>query len=93
MGKARDGGLTKFREGFEAEDTGVHIPADIRWLDRAKVRARFQANKDGPSSVVAAVLGEAAFSRLCKGGARLLGRRYEVDAFEEAGGQDALCGQ
>ena len=93
MGKARDGGLTKLWEELEAENTGGQIPAEIRWLGGAKVLARFQANKDGSSSVVAVVLGEAAFSRLCKGGVRLLGRRYEVDAFEEAGRPDALCGR
>ena len=51
----------------------------------------FQTDKDGSSSVVAAVLGEATFGRLCKGGVRLLGRRYEVDAFEEAWRPDAFC--
>ena len=50
MGRARDSGLRKLREELEAEDTGVHIPAEIRWLCGAKARARFQANKDGPSS-------------------------------------------
>ena len=91
MGKARDGGLIKLREELEAENSGMHIQAEIRWLGGAKVRARFQANKDGSSSVVAAVLGEATFGRLCKGGVRLLGRRYEVDAFEEAWRPDASC--
>ena len=41
MGKARDGGLRKIREELEAENSGVHIPAEIRWLGGAKVRARF----------------------------------------------------
>ena len=71
----------------------MHIQAEIRWLGGATLRARFQANRDGSSSVVAAVLSEAAFCRLYKGGARLLGRRYEVDTFEEAGRPDALCGR
>ena len=84
LGKVRDDGLVKLREELEAENGGVHIPAEIRWLGGAKVRARFQEKKDGTTSVVAAVLGEATFHRLCKGGVRLLGRRYEVDAFEEA---------
>ena len=93
MGKLRDGGLLKPREELEAENNGMQIPAEIRWLGGAKVRARFQANKDSSSSVVAAVLGEATFGRLCKGGVRLLGRRYEVDAFEEAWRPDASCGR
>ena len=90
MGGTRDGGLRKLREELEAEN-GVHIPAEIRWLGGAKVRARFQASRNGSSSVVAAVLGEATFGRLCKAGVRFLGRRYEVDAFEEAGRPDAFC--
>ena len=40
--------------------------------------------------MVAAVLGEVTFSRLCKSGARLFGRRYEVDAYEEVR-LDAFC--
>ena len=93
MGGARDGGLRKLREELEAENSGVHIPAEIRWLGGAKVRARFQADKDGSSSVVAAVLGEETFGRLCKSRVRLFGRRYEVDAFEEAWKPDAFCSQ
>ena len=30
MGGARDGGLRKFQEELEAENSGVHIPANIR---------------------------------------------------------------
>ena len=59
MGKERDGGLRKLREELEAENSGVRITAEIRWLGGAKVRARFQEKKEGASSVVAAVLGEA----------------------------------
>ena len=64
------------------ENSGVHIPAEIRWLSRAMVRAWFQEKKDG-SPVVAAVLGEATLNRLCRHGVRLFGVRYEVDAYEE----------
>lgn len=49
----------------------------------AKVWARFQETRDGTSLVVAAVLGKATFDRLCRSGVGLLGRRHEVDAFEE----------
>ena len=31
-----DGGLRRLREELEAENDGVRIPADIRWLSRAK---------------------------------------------------------
>jgi hypothetical protein len=90
MGKERDGGLRKLREELEAENSGVQIPAEIRWLGGAKVRARFQERKEGASSVVAAVLGEAAFNRLCRYGIRLLGVKHDVDAYEEVR-PDAFC--
>ena len=83
MGKEKDGGLRKLREELEAENSGVQIPAEIRWLGGAKVRARFQEKEEGASSVVAAVLGEAAFNRLSRYGVRLLGVRHDVDAYEE----------
>ena len=90
MGGTRDGGLRKLREELEAENSGMHMPAEIRWLGGAKARARYQEVQGGTSSVVAAVLGEAIIDRLCKSGARLFGRRYEVDAYEEAR-PDAFC--
>ena len=83
MGKEKDGGLRKLREELEAENSGVQIPAEIRWLGGAKHRARFQEKKEGASSVVAPVLGEATFNRLCRSGVRLLGVRHDVDAYEE----------
>ena len=89
MGKTA-GGLHLLREELEAENSGVSIPADIRWLSRAKVQARYQELKGGTSTVVAAVLGDATFSRVCKSDVRLFGRRYEVEAFEEAR-PDAFC--
>lgn len=92
MGKARNGGLRKLREELEAENGGVYIPAEIRWLDGAKVRARFQEKRDGTSLVVATVLGEATFDRHCKSGVRLFRVRCEVDAFEESR-PDAFCGR
>ena len=91
MGGARDGRLRRLREELEAENSGVHTPAEIRWLGGTKVRARFQANKDGSSSVVAAILGEATSGHLCRSGVRLFRRRYEVDAFEEVWRPDAFC--
>ena len=52
--------------------------------------ARCQEVQGGTSSVAAAVLGEAVFDRLCKSKARLFGRLYEVDSYEEAR-PDAFC--
>ena len=90
MGKERDGGLRKLREELEAENSGIQIPAEIRWLGGAKVRARFQEKKEGASSVVAAVLGEAIFNRLCRYGVRLLGAEHDADAYEKTR-PDAFC--
>ena len=84
------GGLRKLREELDAENVGVQVPADIRWLGGAKVKARFQRKGCGSSSVVAAVLGETVFGWLCRSGVRLPGGRYEVGAFEEER-PDALC--
>ena len=89
MGEAV-GGLRLLRGGLGAGNSGANIPAEVRWLGGTKVGARFQKYKDGTSSVVAAVLGEATFSRLCKSGIHLFGRRYEVEAYEEAR-PDAFC--
>ena len=91
MGKTA-GGLHLLREELEAENSGVCIPADIRWLCRAKAQARFQETRGGTSSVVAAVLGDATFGRVCKSGVHLFGRRYEVEVYEETR-PDAFCSQ
>ena len=53
---------TRLREELEAENGGIDIPAEIRWLGGAKVLARYQEIQGGTSSVVAAVLGEETFS-------------------------------
>ena len=58
--------------------------------ERGESPGSLQKYKDGTPSVVAAVLGEATFSRLCKSGIHLFGCRYEVEAYEEAR-PDAFC--
>ena len=62
MGKEKDGGPRKLREELEAENSGIQIPAEIRWLGWAKARARFQEKKEGASSVMAAALREASLT-------------------------------
>ena len=84
------GGLRLLREELEAENSGVSTPANIRRLSRAKAQARNQELRGGTSSVVAAVLGDATFSRVCRSGVHLFGRRYETEASEEAW-PDAFC--
>ena len=77
-------GLKGLFEELEAENEGVKIPSDLRWLDQASdVRTLFQEMTIPASSVTFAILGEATFTRLCKSELRLLGRRYEVKTFEE----------
>ena len=70
------GGLRLLWEVLEAENSWVSIPAEIRWLSRVKAQARFRELNGGTSSVVAVVLGDAAFGRVCKSGVRLFGQRY-----------------
>ena len=48
MGKARDGGLIKLREELEAENSGMHIPAEIRWLGGPPRREREAAAPEAP---------------------------------------------
>ena len=90
---ARDGGLRKLRDELGVENSRMHIPAEIRWLGGVTVRARFQADRDGSSSVVAAVLGEATFCHLDRAGVRLFRRRYEVGTLGKAGRSDAFYSQ
>ena len=85
------GGLRKPREELEAENEGLRTPAEIRWLGRVvNIRACFDECHDTAATVVAAVLGEATFSRLCRSGERLQDRRHEVEPFEEER-LDAFC--
>ena len=89
MGKTRDGGLVKLQEELEAENSGMDLPAEMRWLGGAKVRARFREKKEGTSSVVASRGGD--LWPPLQGWVRLLGRRCEADAFEEARRPDTFC--
>ena len=84
--KGGSGGLQELRGGLEAGNEGAKVPSEARWLGGARVRER----KPLRSSVVLAVLGEAAAARLCRQGARLAGLRHGVEPFEEAR-PDASC--
>ena len=66
MGRERDRGLRRLHEELEA---GFISQLRSGGWGGAKVRDRFQERKEGSSSVVAAVLGEVTFSRLCRCGA------------------------
>ena len=86
------GGLRKLREEIEAENTGVRVPAEIRWLGGAKVRARFQREGCGSSSVVAAVLSEEVFNQLCKRGVRLPGAATRSILLRKSDQMCCACG-
>ena len=92
VGGAKDGGPQKLWEELEAEKCGVHIPAEIRWLGGAKVRARFQKRREGISSAAVAVQGETTFNRLWRYGVRLFGARYEVDAYRRCDRMPSAAG-
>ena len=88
-------GMEKLREELEAENDWVKITAVVRWLGRtADVRTRYSEEEIEASSVMITflVLGEATFSSLQKSGLRLLGRRYNGEAFEEER-LDMFCGR
>ena len=79
-----EGGLRTLREELEAENEGVLTPSNIRCPDeREDIRPRRLAKEIAAPSVVFAVAGEETFAHLCRTSLRLLGRRYEVELFEE----------
>ena len=77
------GGLKELREELEAENKGVLVPSQIRWLLSVEVRASYRECWTCDSSVVAPVLGGAVFARLYKRRVQLQGHRHRVDAYEE----------
>ena len=85
-------GTEMLREEIEAENEGIRIPPTIRWLSGApSFKARYQKGTIRASSVVLAVADEDTFRLVRKGGLRLQGRRYEVEAYEEVR-LDVVCG-
>lgn len=83
--------MRRLREELEAENEQVSILPAIRRLGRAEdMRNRLKKETIGASSVTFAVLGETTFARLCMRGLRLLGRCYDVEAFE-GDRPDAFC--
>ena len=89
----RGSGSTEIlREELEAENVGIRIPSPIRWLSGApSVKDRHHEGTIKALSVVLAVTDEDTFRLVRKGGLRLQGRRYEVEAYEEVR-PDVRCG-
>jgi hypothetical protein len=87
------GGLRKLREELKAENKGLTIPTEIRWLARNEdIRAKLREGTKEATSVTFAISGEASFAYFRRHGVHLLGERYKVELFEEAR-PDALCGR
>ena len=84
-------GTEKLREEIEAENEGVTIPLVVRWLGKlADIKARAMRGEISASSITFVVRGEGVANRLIKNGLRIIGKIYQVEAYEEAR-PDAMC--
>ena len=78
-------GLEKLREEIEAENEGVEIPMQIRWLGRVPdIKQRSAEGAIRGSSVTFVVRGQPMADKIIKSGLRVAGRQYQVEAFVEA---------
>ena len=85
-------GTEKLREEIEAENEGVTIPLAVIWLGKlADIKARAMRGEISASSITFVVRGEGVANRLIKNGLRIIGKIYQVEAYEEAR-PDAMCG-
>jgi len=90
MGKDTEG-LLKMREKFEAENKGIAIPTQVRWLANPRtIRERRQNGEITTSSVVLVVKGSRLVQSLIKKGIKAAGVWYRVEAFTNAG-PDCRC--
>ena len=90
MGKGTEG-LHKMREEFEAENEGVMIPTQVRWLVNPRTtRERRQNSVITASSVVFVVKGSKVAQNLIKKGIKAAGVWHRVEAFMNAG-PDSRC--
>jgi len=85
MGKGTEG-LQKMREEFEAENEGIAIPTQVRWLANPHtIRETRQNGEIGVSSVVFVVKRSRLAQSLIKKGSKAAGVWYRVEAFTNAG--------
>jgi hypothetical protein len=90
MGKGTEG-LRKMREEFDAENEGIAIPTQVRWLaNPCTIRERRQNGEIAASSVVVVVNGSTMAQSLIKKGIKAVGVWYRVEAFTNAG-PDSRC--
>jgi hypothetical protein len=85
-------GLGKLREEIEADNEGVKVPIEARWLGRLEdIKKRWIEKRTFASTAVIAVKGEAVAAGLVRHGVWVCGRRLEVTPFEEIR-PDTQCG-
>ena len=85
-------GLEKLREEIVAENEGVEVPMQIRWLGRVPdIKERVVADGIRGSSVTFVVRGQLMADKIIKRGVRAAGRHYQVEAFIEVR-PDSICG-
>jgi len=90
MGKGNKG-LPKMWEEIQAENEGVAIPAQVRWLSNHRIiREREQRGEIKASSVVFIVRGKKVAQSLVNKGVIAAGVRYKVEPYTNAG-PDSLC--
>jgi hypothetical protein len=90
MGKGTEG-LQKMREEFEAENEGIKVPTQVRWLANTRtIRERRQNGEIAASSVVFVVKGSKAARGLVKNGIKAAGVWYRVETYTNAG-PDSRC--
>jgi len=90
MGKGTEG-PQKMREELEAENKGIGIPTQVRWLANPRTsRERRQNGQIPASSVVFVVKGSRLAQSLIKKGIKAAGVWYRVEAFTNAG-PDSRC--
>jgi len=79
------------REEIQAENEGVAIPAQVRWISNPRIiREREQRGEIKASSVVFIVRGKKVAQRLVNKGVIAAGVRYKVEPYMNAG-HDSLC--
>jgi len=90
MGKSTEG-LQKMREEFEAENEGIVIPTQVRWLANPRtIRERRQNGEIAVASVVFVVKGSKIAQSLVKNGIKVVGVWYRVETYTNEG-PDSRC--
>jgi len=90
MGKGTDG-LQKMREELEAENEGIVISTQVRWLANPRtIRERRQNGEIAASSVVFVVKGSRVAQSLVKKGIKAAGVWYRVETYTNEG-PDSRC--